>query len=96
MVGDRSLQDVDDAGPVLVVVHRAEDASGRDGHQAHAKLAPGHALDLGAEVDRPEQRHRNTVRSGRHPFVAHRVLRSVLPGAGVEAAGLRDFSRTSV
>jgi hypothetical protein len=33
-------------------VKRAEDAARLDGHHTHAKLAPGHALDLGAEVNR--------------------------------------------
>ena len=54
MVGDRSLQDVDGAGSALVVVERAEDAAGFDRHQAHPQLAPGQALDLGAQVDRRE------------------------------------------
>src|SRR5574342_870514 len=62
MVGDRSLQDVDDAWSVLVVVNRAEDASGLDGHHAHSKLAPCHALDLGAEVDRRQQLRCDTPR----------------------------------
>src|SRR5512147_644947 len=51
MVGDRSLQYVDGARSVYVVVNRAEHAARLDGHHAHAKLAPGHALDLRAEVD---------------------------------------------
>lgn len=52
MIGDRSLKDVDEARPVPVVVNRAEDAAGLDGHHAHAKFAPGHALDLRSQVDR--------------------------------------------
>jgi hypothetical protein len=34
-----------------MVVNRAEDASRPDGHHAHAKLTPGHALDLRAKVN---------------------------------------------
>ena len=52
MVSDRSLQYVDDAWSVFMVVHRAEDASGLDGHHTHSKLAPCHALDLRAKVNR--------------------------------------------
>jgi hypothetical protein len=52
MVSDRSLQDVDDAWSVFMVVNRAEDASRLDGHHTHSKLAPGHALDLRAKVNR--------------------------------------------
>jgi hypothetical protein len=54
MVGDRSLQYVDGAGSVLVVMNRAEDTSGLDGHHPHAKLTSCHAFDLGAKVDRCE------------------------------------------
>ena len=35
-----------------------------DRHQAHPKLAPCHALDLGAKVDRRKQLHRDTFRLG--------------------------------
>ena len=35
-----------------MVVDRAEDASWLDGHHPHTKLAPRHALDLEAKVDR--------------------------------------------
>src|SRR5580765_3856460 len=52
MVSDRSLQYVDDAWSVFVVVNRAEDASGLDGHHTHSKLAPCHALDLETKVNR--------------------------------------------
>src|SRR5919112_5140797 len=52
MVGDRPLQYVDDARSAFMVVNRAEDASGLDGHHTHPELAPRHALDLGAEVNR--------------------------------------------
>jgi hypothetical protein len=51
MVGDRPLQYVDRAWSVFVVVHRPEDASRLDGHHTHAKLAPGHALDLRAKIN---------------------------------------------
>src|SRR3954470_18924301 len=54
MVGDRSLHCVDGARSAFMVVHRAEDASGLDGDHTHPKLAPRHALDLGAKVDRCE------------------------------------------
>jgi hypothetical protein len=52
MVSDRSLQDVDGAWSVFMVVNRAEDASRLDGHHTHSKLAPCHAFDLRAKVNR--------------------------------------------
>ena len=52
MVRDRSLQDVDNARPAFMVMERAEDAARLDGHDAHSKLAPGHALDLRTKVNR--------------------------------------------
>src|SRR5512147_388094 len=52
MVSDRSLQDVDHARPVFMVVNRAEDASRFEGHHTHAKLSPCHALDFRAKVKR--------------------------------------------
>src|SRR5512146_2051819 len=52
MVSDRSLQYVDGARSVLMVVKRADDAARLDGHHAHSKLAPCHALDLRAKVNR--------------------------------------------
>jgi hypothetical protein len=52
MVGNRSLQDVDDAWSVSVVVKGAEDSARLEGEQTHPQLAPGHALDLGAKVNR--------------------------------------------
>ena len=55
MVRDRSLQYVDDAWPVSVVVNRAEDASRLDGHHTHSELAPCQALDLRAKVNRRKQ-----------------------------------------
>src|SRR4249920_1492505 len=60
MVSDRSLQYVDHAWSVLMVVDRAEDASRLDGHHTHSKSAPCHALDLRAEVDRCKDLRRNT------------------------------------
>ena len=54
MIGDCSLPYEDNAWPVFVVVNRAEDASRLDRHQTHAKLAPCHALDLRAKVNRCE------------------------------------------
>src|SRR5581483_11267324 len=62
MVGDRSLQYVDDAWSVFMVVNRAEDASRLDGHHTHSKLAPCHALDLRAKVDRCKYIRRHTLR----------------------------------
>src|SRR4029453_9617416 len=73
MVSDRSLQYVDDAWSVFMVVNRAEGASRLDGHHTHSKLAPCHALDLRAKVNRCKQLHRNTFRLGSHPLVSHRV-----------------------
>src|SRR6185369_2854409 len=52
MVSDRSLQYVDGAGSVFMVVNRAKDASRLDGHHTHSKLAPCHALDLRTKVNR--------------------------------------------
>src|SRR5512142_2609061 len=51
MVSDRSLQYVDGAWSVSMVVNRAEDASRLDGHHTHSKLAACHALDLRAKVN---------------------------------------------
>src|SRR5512141_2238682 len=52
IVSDRSLQYVDAAWSAFMVVNRAEDASRLEGHHTHSKLAPCHALDLRAKVDR--------------------------------------------
>src|SRR3972149_1786471 len=52
MVSDRSFQYIDGAWSAFVVVNRAEDASRLDGHHTHSKLAPCHALDLRAKVNR--------------------------------------------
>jgi hypothetical protein len=51
MVIDRSLQYVDGAWSVFMVVNRAKDTSRLDGHHTHSKLAPCHALDLRAKVN---------------------------------------------
>src|SRR5512136_2990753 len=92
MVSDRSLQYVDGAWSAFVVVNRAEDASRLDGHHTHSKLAPCHALDLRAKVNRCKQLHRNTFRLRCHLFVAHRALLPVLPGSnGLVAHQQRRF-----
>src|SRR5947209_18305865 len=64
VVGDRSLQYVDGAWSAFMVVNRAEDASGLDGHHTHSKLAPCHPLDLRAKVDRCKYLRRDTFRLG--------------------------------
>src|SRR4029453_9518331 len=83
MVSDRSLHYVDGAWSVVMVVHRAEDASRLDGHHTHSKLAPCHALDLRAKVNRCKYLRRNTLRLRCRRFVAHRALLSVRPGPNV-------------
>src|SRR5215217_6467960 len=80
MVSDRSLQYVDDAWSAFLVVHRAEDAPRLDGHHPHSKLAPCHALDLGARVNRCKYLRGNTFGRRCRLFVAHRALLSVVPG----------------
>src|SRR5512136_1399241 len=52
LVSDRSLKYLDGAWSVFMVVNRAEDASRLHGHDTHPKLAPCHALDLRAKVNR--------------------------------------------
>src|SRR5512140_2397597 len=52
MISDRSLQYIDHARPVFVVVNRAEDPSWFDGHDTHSKLAPRHTFDFKAKVKR--------------------------------------------
>src|SRR5262249_42941393 len=52
MVGDGSLQYVDDAWSALMVVKRAKNASRLDAEHTHSKLAPCHPLDLRAKVNR--------------------------------------------
>jgi hypothetical protein len=44
-----------------MVMNRAEDAAGLHGHHAHAELPPLQTLDLGLEVDRREDLHRDTL-----------------------------------
>src|SRR5512141_601351 len=78
MVSDRSLQYVDGTRSLFMVVNRAEDATRLDGHHTHSKLAPCHALDLRAKVNRCKHLHRNTFRLRCHLLVAHRALLSVL------------------
>ena len=80
MVSDRTLQYVDDAWFVFMVVNRAEDASGLDGHYSHAKLAPHHATNLRAKVNRCQELYRNSFRLMCHLFIAHRALLSVVQG----------------
>src|SRR5579862_525646 len=77
MVGDRSLQDVDDAWSAFMVVNRAEDSSRLDRHHSHSKLAPCHALELRAKVNGCKQLRPNTLRLRCRLFVAHRALLSV-------------------
>jgi len=85
MVGDRSLQYVDSAWPVFMVVNGAEDASRLDCDQTHSKLTPCHAFDLRAKVNRCKQLHRYTYRLRCHLFVSHLAFLSVLPGPNVRA-----------
>src|SRR5271169_2546111 len=51
VVSDRSLQYVDDAWSVLMVVNRAEDGSRLEDENTHSKLTPCHPLDLRAKVN---------------------------------------------
>jgi hypothetical protein len=51
MVSDRSLQYEDGAWSVFMVVNRAEDASGLDGHHTHSKLTSCHTLDLRTKIN---------------------------------------------
>jgi hypothetical protein len=95
MVSDRSLQDVDDAWSVFMVMHRAEDASRFHGHHTHSKLAPCHALDLRAKLNRCQYLRRNTFGLRCRRFVAHRALLSVFqaPTFGLQprTSCLRDL-----
>src|SRR5258708_27996949 len=52
MISDRSLQYVDGAWSVFMVVNRATDASRLERHPTRSKLPPCHALDLRAKVNR--------------------------------------------
>jgi hypothetical protein len=58
------LQDVNETGPALVVVHRPEDTARLDREEAHPELAAGHALDLGTEVERRQQLRRDASSLG--------------------------------
>src|SRR5512140_1701185 len=79
MVSYRSLQYIDGAWSVFMVVNWAEDSSRLDSYYTHSKLAPLHTLDLGAKVYSCNYLHRNTFRLRCRLFVAHRVLLSVFP-----------------
>ncbi len=79
MVSDRSLQYVDDAWSVLVVVNRAEDGSRLEAEHAHSKLTPCHLLDFRAQVNRCKHLRGDTFRVRRRSFVAQRPHLSVLP-----------------
>ncbi len=83
MVSDRSLQYVDGAWPVFMVMNRAEDASWFDSHHTHPKLAPCHALNFRAKVNRCKYLHRNTFRLWCRQFVAHCILPFVLRHGGL-------------
>src|SRR6476661_10228706 len=77
VVGDGAFEDEDGAGPPPVVVHRAEDAAGLDGHLPHAQLVPVEAVDLPTEVDRGEQLDRDPLGLvGPLLLLAHRALLS--------------------
>ena len=84
-----------------MIVNRPEDTSRLDGHHAHSKLAPRHALDLRAKVDRCQQLHRDTLRlsaacslliGGSSLFPVHRKVGSAAPflPAGVVELGVVD------
>lgn len=83
MVSDRSLQYVDGAWPVFMVMNRAEDASWFDSHHTHPKLAPCHALNFRAKVNRCKYLHRDTFRLWCRQFVVHCILPSVLRHGGL-------------
>lgn len=57
MISDCSLQYVNHARPIFMVMNRAEDATGFDSNHPHAQLASGHTLDFEAKVKRGEQLH---------------------------------------
>ncbi len=62
MIGNGSLQYVDDTRPVLMVVNGAEHASWLYSDHSHAELAPGHTLNFRAKVDGSKQLHRYAFR----------------------------------
>jgi len=79
MVGDRSLQDIDDAWSVFMVMHGAEDATRLEGHQTHAQAPACHTLDLRAKVNRRQEFRRHAFCLRRRLFVAHFALLSANP-----------------
>src|SRR5215469_9048846 len=80
MISDRSLQYVDHARPVLMVVNRAEDPFRFDRHHSHPKLPSCHALEFRAKVKPCYQLHRDTFRLRCRLFVSHRDVLSVRSG----------------
>ncbi len=82
VISDRSLQYVDDAWSVLMVVNRAEDGSRLEGEHTHSKLTPRHAVDLRAKVN-SRNTCCNTFRLRCRLFIAHRAHLAVLPGPNV-------------
>jgi hypothetical protein len=76
MVRDRPFQYVDDAGSVFVVVNRAEDAPWFDGHHAHSQLAPCHALDFRAKVNRRQNFDRTVTPFGAGAFCSLLIVLS--------------------
>src|SRR4051812_45462184 len=87
MVRYRPLQDVHGAGSADMVMQRPEDASGLDGYLSHPKLAPSHALELGAEVDGSEKLHRDASRLRHRLMLTHRpiLLKPLLGQRAVDA-----------
>lgn len=51
VVGNRPLEDVNQAGTADMVVEWAKDGAGGHGEAAHPQLAPGHPFDLVSEFD---------------------------------------------
>ncbi len=76
MVSYRSLQNVDHAWPVLMVMNRTYDASRLDGHHTHSKLAPFHAFYFRAKVNRCKLLYRNTFGLRDRLFSSHCFLLS--------------------
>jgi hypothetical protein len=60
-----------------MVVHRSEDSSWINGHQAHSKLAPCHALDFGAKVKHCKLLRRDASCFGNLLFGCHGGVLSV-------------------
>lgn len=78
-VRDRSLQNINGAWSVYMVVKRTEYATRLDRHHAHAKLAPSHPFNLRAKVNRCKQLHRYPFCLRCHLFIVHRGLLAGLP-----------------